>query len=256
MSRKADAYAWRFITTALSFTLFGLGGIVLGALAVPILVLLPGTRQQRAHRGRLLVRLAFRAFIGFMNSLGGLTYELTNFDLLGRPGQLIVANHPSLIDVVFMLAFIPDAGCVIKRELWRNPATALVVRGAGYIPNRPTDEMLERAAASLSAEQALVMFPEGTRTRPGQPLLFHRGAANVAIRSARVVTPVFVTVVPTTLTKATPWYRIPARRPHFALRVGEDIDPEVFRKLGPLPKASRELNDYLRSMYTRTLMQG
>jgi len=250
---RTDVYAWRLLVTGLSFALFGAGGVVLGIVAVPLLLAVPGSRTVRRQRVRRAIRIAFRAFVGVMRALGGLTYELSGFERLGRPGQLVVANHPSRIDVGFLIAFIPDAGCVVKRALWRNPAMMLGVRGAGYVPNLPTETMIERAAAALAEGQTLIMFPEGTRTRPGEPLRFHRGAATVAIRAAAAVTPVFVTVEPTTLTKFAPWYRIPARRPHFALVVGQDLDPGPLREEMPAPKAARALNDALLLVYTRRM---
>jgi len=250
---SGDARAWRFLVTGFSFALFGLGGVVLGAVAVPLLWLVPGSRTVRQRRMRRLVSGAFRAFVTVMHRLRGLDYGLSGFERLGRPGQLIVANHPSLIDVVFLIAFVPGAGCVVKSALWRNPAMALVVRGAGYVPNHPTEAMIEGAATALEGGQAVIMFPEGTRTRPGQPMHFHRGAAAVAARSARCITPVFVTVAPTTLTKHEPWYRIPLRRPRFSLRVGDDLDPAVMSAGRPLPQASRAINARLESIYAAEL---
>jgi len=246
---RGDARPWRLVATALSFLLFGVGGLALGILAVPALWLVPGPRVARQRRMRRLVSAAFRAFIGVMRGLGGLDYDLAGFERLGQPGQLVVANHPSLIDVVFLIAFIPGAGCVVKSALWRNPAMALVVRGAGYVRNHPTEAMIEGATAALEEGQTVIMFPEGTRTRPGQPMRFHRGAASVAARAARVVTPVFIAVTPTTLTKHEPWYRIPPRRPRFSLRVGEDVDPAAARTAGPLPQASRAINARLEGIY-------
>lgn len=251
--RSGDARAWRFLVTGFSFALFGAGGVALGLVAVPLLWLVPGSRAARQRRMRRLVSGAFRAFVGVMHRLRVLDYDLAGFERLGRPGQLIVANHPSLIDVVFLIAFVPGAGCVVKSALWRNPAMALVVRGAGYVPNHPTDDMIERAAAALAGGQAVIMFPEGTRTRPGRPMRFHRGAASVAARSARAVTPVFITVAPTTLTKHAPWYRIPPRRPRFSLRVGDDLDPAAVSGDGPLPQASRAINARLEAIYAAAL---
>ncbi len=253
MAARRDAWAWRLLATGLSFATFGIVGFLLGLLAVPVLIAIPGGTVSRRRRIRRLVQGAFRAFIGFMRSIRILTYELQGFDKLGRCGQLVVANHPSLIDVVFLIAFIPGAGCVVKSALWRNPAMALVVRAAGYVPNWPTDAMIERAAAALAAGQCLIMFPEGTRTQPGQARQFHRGAATVAIRAAATVTPVFVTVRPTTLTKHAPWYRIPSRRPHFALVVGVDIDPVPLRGSMPAPRAARTLNEELLATYAQCL---
>jgi hypothetical protein len=62
------------------------------------------------------------------------------------------------------------------------------------------------------------------------------------------VTPVYIRVEPTTLTKAEPWYRIPARRPHFTLVVGEDVDLQPHRA-APLPVASRGLNERLQEQF-------
>ena len=177
----------------------------------PLLRLLPGGKDAYHARARALLRRAFRLFIEFMRCSGVLTYEFRGVARLGNPGQLILANHPSLIDVVFLLGFTPRAGCVVKRELWTNLFTRFAVASAGYVSNSPTDLMIEGAVASLAGGQSLIMFPEGTRTRPSEPLSFHRGAANVAVRAAATVTPVYIRVEPTTLTKAEPWYRIPGR---------------------------------------------
>jgi len=246
---RRDFYAWRLVGTGLSFATFGLAGLLLGGIAFPLSRLVPLSPRRRREFGSRVVRVGFHAFIQFMRGLGLLTYELRGGERLGRPGQLILANHPSLIDVVFLIGFTPRAGCVVKAALWRNPFTRGVVSSAGYVPNAPTDEMIEGAAGALGEGQALIMFPEGTRTTPGSPLEFHRGAAVVAIRAARVITPVYITVSPTTLTKREPWYRIPPRRPHWRLVVGEDIDPGPFRDGGPAPRAGRALNALLISHF-------
>ena len=177
---------------------------------------------------------------------------MSGVEKLGRPGQLIVANHPSLIDVVFLLAFTRGANCVVKQALWRNPLTRSAVTLAEFITNHPTAAMIETSAAALRSGETLIMFPEGTRTTPGKTPVFHRGAANVALRAARIVTPVYIRCEPTTLTKAEPWYRIPLRRPRFSLIVGEDLDLEGYRGR-PLPLASRQFNDALHAQFRAAL---
>jgi 1-acyl-sn-glycerol-3-phosphate acyltransferase len=112
--------------------------------------------------------------------------------------------------------------------------------------------MIEGAARALKEQHALIIFPEGTRTRPNQPMVFHRGAANVALRAAAVVTPVYIRCEPTTLTKSEPWHRIPARRPHFSLSVGDDLDLSPYGR-APLPIGSRALNEYLHQHFQQEL---
>lgn len=249
---RQDAYYWRFVVTGVSFLLFGIGALIVGAVMLPLVRVIPAPRQIRRARARNVMRRSLRLFVALMRGMGGMKYEFRGAERLGRPGQLIVANHPSLIDVVFLLAFTPGAGCVVKQGLWRNPLTRGAVTLAEYITNDPTAAMIEAASTALREDQALIIFPEGTRTRPQQPLVFHRGAANVALRAAKIVTPVYIRSQPTTLTKAEPWYRIPPRRPRFSLIVGEDLDLEPYRAM-PLPIASRALNERLQSHFQAEL---
>ena len=195
-----------------------------------------------------------RFFIGIMHRGGVLTYEFHGRERLGRPGQLVIANHPTLIDVVFLLAFIPGAGCVVKQGLWRNPLTRWAVTLSEFIPNDNAAGMIEGAARSLKERQTLIFFPEGTRTRPNEPMVFHRSAANVALRAAASVTPVYIRCEPTTLTKSEPWYRIPPRRPHFSLSVGDDLDLSPYGQ-APLPIASRAFNEHLHQHFQQELTQ-
>lgn len=249
-------YGWRLVGTALSFSLFGVIGILLGLLFFPLTRLLPLGPGLRRELGCRIVCGCFRGFIGFMRLVGVLTYDFRGVERLGQPGQLILANHPSLIDVVFLVGFTRRAGCVVKAALWKNPFTGGVVASAGYVPNFPTVMMVEGAAAVLEKGYPVIMFPEGTRTTPGAPLDFHRGAASVAVRAARVVTPVFIWVAPTTLTKGEPWYRIPPRRPHFTLVVGDDVDPANFVQGASLPMAARALNASLLALFAAALQAG
>ncbi|GLQ96122.1 lysophospholipid acyltransferase family protein [Dyella mobilis] len=250
---SAGNYVWRLLATGASFLLFGLGGLVLRVIVLPLLGLLPGDAKTRRRRARAAISKAFYLHVQFMYRSGTLEYVFEGAEQLGRPGQMIIANHPSLIDVVFLIAHIRDANCIVKQSLWRNPCTRGPVCRAQYISNNGSPEMLEEAADALRGGETLIVFPEGTRTAPDHAPVFHRGAAAIALRGARVITPVFITVRPTTLTKAEPWYRIPERRVKVTLRVGKDIDPDSFNAQAPLPIASRRLNEYLHQLFLREL---
>lgn len=249
---RRQAYFWRIFVTGTCFTLFGIGGLILGLLVFPVLMALPGGPASRRIRARSLVQRAFRLFVATMSGLRGLDYEFRGVERLGRPGQLIIANHPTLIDVVLIVAFTPAPACVVKAALFANPFTRHVVRAAGYISNMPTDAMIEGAVKALKAGDSLVMFPEGTRTRPGQPMHFHRGVARVAVEGASVLTPIYISVDQPFLHKSQPWYRAPARRPKLFLEVGADMDLEPYRNM-QVPRASRQLNEWLLAHYEHEL---
>lgn len=247
---RSDAYWLRLLATGLCYFVFGVATCVLGCIVLPI-IRIASFNRLRAHRAaRAVVGGGLRSFVGFMLAVGVLRYTVTGRERLGRPGQLIVANHPTLIDAAFLLGFVPAAICIVKEPLFRNFVTRGAVAAAGYIRSVPTDDMIHAAELSLRGGQPLVIFPEGTRTVPGEPLQMQRAAANIALRGARVLTPVFITCQPPTLSKHQPWYRIPPRRAHFTLHVGEDIDLARYRS-EPLPVASRRLNSDLIALFTQ-----
>jgi 1-acyl-sn-glycerol-3-phosphate acyltransferase len=246
--KRTDFYWLRLVGTGLWFLVFGLVTFVLGFMVLPLIRLVTPNRQRRMLRSRAVLGAGMRSFIHGVSDLRFIEYEFIGREKLGRPGQLIVANHPTLIDVCFLLGFVPTASCIVKAGHFRNLITRGAVIGAAYIPNAPTEEMIHAAEAALQAGETLLMFPEGTRTVPGRPLTMQRGAANVALRAARVLTPVYISCEPSTLSKNLPWYRIPPSRPKWTLRVGDDIDLAAYRGV-PLPIASRRLHSDLAGLF-------
>ena len=249
---RGDWFYWRFIGTAIGFFAFGLGALLL-SVAFPVLRLLPRPRCQQLSRSAL--QGVLRTYLALVSGLGTISYELHGVERLGRPGQLIIANHPTLIDALFLIAFTPQAVCVAKGALFRSFLIRNVIAATGYISNELTADMIESAATALRAGECLIMFPEATRTRVGEPLLFQRGAANIGVRAATQVTPVYITCHPITLTKAEPWYRIPPRRAHFTLRVGEDFSLAEYRANPSIPLGSRAFNELLQANFERELQR-
>ena len=215
-------YVWRVIATGISFAAFGIGGLLLRVLVLPLLVLVPSPVVRR-RLARRLVQQAFAAHVELMRRLGVLTYQVEGKEKLQREGLLVLANHPTLIDVVFLVSLLPNADCVVKGAVARNPFMRGPVRAAGYISNDNGAELIDDCIAAIRAGGSLVIFPEGTRSVSGQRLKLQRGAANIAVRGALDITPVTITCNPPTLTKGLKWYHVPSRRVHIHMKVGEDI---------------------------------
>lgn len=239
---------WRIAATGFCFFVFGGAGVVL-ALCFPLLLLVRD-KARRQRVSRVIVHHFFRFFIGLMNFVGVISYELHGIDRLQRPGLLILANHPSLIDVIFLISLIPQSGCVVKSALVRNPFTRAPVKAAGYITNDAGLEMVEDCRKSLDSQESLVIFPEGTRTPLTGEVQLQRGAANVAIRCRKPVTPVVITCNPRGLAKSQQWYQVPPKRMHFVIRVHDDLRVDPFLECGIAePVAVRRLNEQLRTFF-------
>ncbi len=246
-------YAWRLFATALSFTCFGLGGLLLWIVVFPALSLFIRDPARLSITARWIIRLSFRAFVGLMHRLGIFTYETHGLEKLNRRGLLVLANHPSLIDVVFLISFTARADCVVKAGLAANPFTRGAVLAAGFICNDTGPAMVEGSVASLRAGNNLIIFPEGTRTpSKGFPATLQRGASNVAVRGKVDVTPVLIQCNPSMLAKGVPWWRIPARRPHFRIEVRDDMPiASLVGNCGSEALAARRLTEHLTDYFTK-----
>ncbi len=253
---RQDFWLWRLIATGMAFAMFGVGGVLLRLMVFPPQRLLPGDRQDRQRRARWALNGTFRLFIRFMVRVGILTVDFKGAERLGRPGQMILANHPSLLDVVFLVGHVKTANCIVKHGLATNPFTRGPVANAGYITNDESFDMFDRAAEVLRNGETLIVFPEGTRTPPNAMPQFHRGACAIALRGAQVVTPVVIRMNPRSLTKGEPWYRIPPSRMRYVIEVGEDIDPATWSRAHPLPIAGRKMNAHLHAYFEAELARS
>jgi 1-acyl-sn-glycerol-3-phosphate acyltransferase len=94
------------------------------------------------------------------------------------------------------------------------------------------------------------VFPEGTRTVPGKPLCLQRGAAHIALAADSEILPVTITCDPPTLSKGSPWYRVPFRRFHLHAVVGAPIAARDFvRNDEPHARAARRLTQWMLTQF-------
>jgi 1-acyl-sn-glycerol-3-phosphate acyltransferase len=113
-----------------------------------------------------------------------------------RGGILLAANHLSAYDP-------PVVGCVIprpayflaKKELFDNPLKKLIMAIARCIPVDRADvgrDTLRRINALLQKQQAVLLFPEGTRSRDGELRSGKDGVGMIAAQNQVDVVPVHV----------------------------------------------------------------
>ncbi|MDO5090521.1 MAG: lysophospholipid acyltransferase family protein [Cardiobacteriaceae bacterium] len=239
---------WRLIATGLGFAIFGLFGVLFKIVLLPYTLKSSQGDLERQKKARRLVGKSWYWFTRYLEKSGILEAEFQGFERLGQPGQLILANHPSLLDVVFLLSRVPDANCIVKAGLQTNPAMSSQIRACGYIPNSEDLEFVEKIHDTLRHE-CLLVFPEGTRTGWDGEVKFHRGAVSMGLRSARIITPVSIHMQPPNFKKGQPWYKIPAQKVRYRFIVGEDIRPADWLAEKPLPIAARRLNDHLQQYF-------
>lgn len=245
---------WRWLATGFFFALFGIGGLLLSLIWFNLLRLV--IRQpDRLHRMTLnSIRSSFRFFLGGLRLVGVMDYRFTGDEKFQQDtGCLIVANHPSLLDYVILASQMPRCDCIVKQALLKNPFLSGVIKAAGYLVNSGSDALLQACETRLKAGGTLLVFPEGTRTVPGELMTLQRGAANIALRANCDVRIVHITCQPPMLTKRGKWYQIPPVKPQFVITVADKVKAEDFLNESDLSPAlaARRLTQHLRTELMR-----
>src|SRR5206468_133932 len=92
--------------------------------------------------------------------------------------------HPSLIDIVLLLARLPQADCIVKTAARTNPFMRGIVTSTGYLANDHGDVLVDACADRIRRGRSVVLFPEGTRSPRGGLGRFQRGGSPPICRRA------------------------------------------------------------------------
>ena len=102
-------------------------------------------------------------------------------------GAIILSNHVSYLDSIFMISLYPRQTTIAKASLFDIPIFGRMIALAGYIPSsghgRYADLLLnsfETMKTHLSEGGNIFVFPEGTRSRTGQVGALHKGIFKIA----------------------------------------------------------------------------
>ena len=215
--------AWRVVATGLSFALSGLVLGLMAMLVLPLIRLRGGKKEERELRAQYAAHVACRLGVSVFVALGAIRLQVRGGERLRQPGQLFVANHPTLIDAVVLISLMPMTDCVVKASHSDNLWLSRPVHAAGYIPNANGPELVRQCAKRLASGRSVLIFPEGTRSPKGSLGSFARGAAHIAIRSGVDPTPVTVCCDPATLFRGSVWWKVPDCQPVVTIEVGQSM---------------------------------
>ena len=182
--------------------------------------------------------------MGLLYNLGTTTAKL-DFPVFGRfhvegreavppKGPLIVAaNHRSNADPCYLVAAVPrELHFLGKRSLFKNPLFGNLLRAVNV---HPTDrdgadlQAIRTCVRLLGDDSALVVFPEGTRSRTG---LLNRGKAGIAYIASRTQAPILPVSITGTENIGS-YFRIPLPLCSVRVRIGEPFSLPVIEGRAP-----------------------
>lgn len=147
---------------------------------------------------RKITRIWARGTLAELRWITGVKFREIGREHVPSVPCLIVCNHQSAWETVAALLLFPDVAIVAKRELLRIPVLGWFLRRSPMIvierdgSARTLRNMVAECVAALAQGRSILIFPEGTRKKPGERIEFRRGLA-LLYRTLRIpVLPVVV----------------------------------------------------------------
>jgi len=173
--------------------------LVLTVFGFPLLIF-PRMWTIRAVQGWLWVVLKALKYIC------GVSHEVRGRENIPKDAAIIASKHQSAWETFFLMMTLHDPAFVMKKELLYVPFYGWYVWKSGHIAiNRAGGAkslkmMVAEARKRLDAGRQIIIFPQGTRVKPGHAHKYQAGTA--AIYSA-----LDVPVVPVALNSGVFWHK-------------------------------------------------
>lgn len=145
-------------------------------------------------KGRIIVPIV-RFFLFFWHPF----FRVIGRENVKKEGRMMIcANHSGAADpiwVIFALKMGHVPRIMAKKEVMEVPVLGWFLRkiGAFGVDREGVDiAAIKTGLRCLNEEQQLLVFPEGTRVKPGQKVAPKRGAVTLAARTSTPILPVYL----------------------------------------------------------------
>ena len=183
------------MNTARSILFFTVFGVITPVFAVMVLIAWPLPLAARES----IARAWCRCVLVSLRLCCGVRYRVEGLEHLPSTPAVILSKHQSAWETIaFRVIFPAQLSWVIKRSLFRIPfygwaLKALEEIGIDRASGREALRQIEIAGGShLRAGRWVVLFPEGTRTAPGEIGKYAQGGARLAHAAGVPIVPVAV----------------------------------------------------------------
>ena len=160
------------------FSFFGVCALILRYLVFPF-------QKSKSQNYETLYK-SWKFFIWLTSVTKIINVKQDNLDKIKNiKNSIIVATHPSFIDVVVLMSIIPNSTCFVAQKLAKNPFFKGMVELLFVIDSDDMNEWINRSVKKLNEGLNLIIFPMGTRHTKDEHPRIKRGAALIAQKSKK-----------------------------------------------------------------------
>lgn len=131
------------------------------------------------------IRFWQASLIWFAKIVAGIDYRVVGWEHVPEGACIIAAKHQSAWETCLLNVLFYNPAIVLKKELTYVPVWGWFAKASGLIPIdrkagvKALATMLRAARAAVAEDRKIVIFPQGTRVRPGVRKPYKVGVAGL-----------------------------------------------------------------------------
>jgi len=180
-----------FIHSSISFTYYGLGGLLLSLFGIAVMKLVPISMK-------IKMNWFHRIMSKFMKSVLD-SYPFFKTKVVNESNEtfekqaMIIANHTSFLDILAIGMLHPKIIFLVNDWVYNSPFFGKAVKLAGFYPvSSGIEKGVDHLQKKVDQGYCLMAFPEGTRSYTNKAKRFHKGAFFLAEKFKLDIVPVMI----------------------------------------------------------------
>lgn len=218
----------RSFFTLFFISLFMLGGAIIGNIIFPIISIIYNKDPKKKRIIKLnIVHYTWKFFMFLLKS-----FHLVSIKIDFNPNELkpsiIIANHPSFLDIVCLISTIKNTSCIVKSSLRKNIFLSNLIKDVYIYNDSSLESLISSSKELLDSGSSLIIFPEGTRTIDKKPVRLHKSFAHLSLNTSYPILPIKIVQSFPLLNKDKPWYKVGTKQTIYTLSIKPYIYPQDF----------------------------
>ena len=189
-NKKRPGNIRQFVFSVLSFTYFGLGGLLASLFSIVLKIVPVSKKTKMGWFHKSISKLMGSVFFSYPF----LRTEVRNQNkkTFEKP-VMIIANHTSFLDILAVGMLHPKMVYLVNDWVYNSPVFGKAVQSAGFYPvSQGLDKGVNHLRKKVAQGYSLIAFPEGSRSYTNQIKRFHKGAFFLAEQFDLDILPVLI----------------------------------------------------------------
>lgn len=217
----------RIILFSFALIFFSIGSILLGCVVFPVVKIFSGNEKLCKKRCTDIINRLWYILVKYLNFTKIIEIEYDK-EISQIRNKIIVASHPSFIDILVLIALIPNSLCLVKNSILKNFIMRNIVKSLYITNDNSVEDFLLESEKALNDGFNIIIFPTGKRVTEGEDVQIHKGAAKLSIHSKFPIIPIKITTSEPFLTKNQSIFQLGKNTVKFSLKIQKEIEPMSF----------------------------